>query len=295
MSATPRRWFDDVGTKAIYDYFGRTVFEFTLEDAINTINPDTNETYLTPYQYLPVFVSLSEDELEQYVDLTHSIVKRLSKSNLTSEDEIGQLLLFKRANIIKNATSKYSALEDVICELERTIQRTIVYSSPMQIDSVLSILNKHGIRIGKFTMKEGTRPSNRYGGRSEREFILDNFATGDYQVLVAMRCLDEGVDIPEATTAIIMASSGNPREYIQRIGRVIRRYPGKNIATIYDMIVIPSLKNIPRELRKFEYSVFEKEIARYEEIARLAVNNAVVLRKVYEFRERILGGSYEWT
>jgi len=296
LSATPRRWFDDAGTMAIFSYFGDTVFEFTLEDAINSINPDTNQTYLTPYKYEPVFVSLGEDELEEYVRLTYSIVKTIAKSSdVFSDKGSGQLLLFKRANIIKNATSKHAALRTILGKIETPIRQTIVYCAPGQINQAMSIIGGLGLHASRFTMQEGTMPKKRFGGRSEREFILEQFTAGHYQALVAMRCLDEGIDVPQAITAIIMASSGNPREYIQRIGRVIRRHPGKDLATIYDMIVVPAPKKIPPELRRFEHAVFERELTRYEEIARLAVNNASVLRNVYEIKERIIGGFHERT
>lgn len=133
-----------------------------------------------------------------------------------------------------------------------------MYSTPQQIDRVMEIINKHKILGHRFTMSQGTKPEIKYGGLSERDFILRKFASGDYQVLVAMKCLDEGVDVPQARTAIIMASSGNPREYIQRIGRIIRRYPDKEIATIYDLVVVPSFNSLPKELRTFEYIIYKK-------------------------------------
>ena len=116
----------------------------------------------------------------------------------------------------------------------------IVYCSPDQKDRVLNILSKYSIIAHKFTMDEGTKPLEKFGGLSEREIILDDFSKGNYQVLVAMHCLDEGVDVPAASKAIFMCSSNSSREFIQRIGRVIRRHPGKTHAEIYDLIVKPS-------------------------------------------------------
>jgi len=102
-----------------------------------------------------------------------------------------------------------------------------------------------------------------------------------------MKCLDEGVDVPPARRAILMASSGNPREYIQRIGRVIRRHPGKKEATIYDVIVSPSLRTGIKELKEIERKVFQKEIIRYEEIAKNALNNADALRMIYNIKNSV--------
>ena len=99
--------------------------------------------------------------------------------------------------------------------------------------------------------------------------------------MAAIKCLDEGIDVPNAHTAILMSSSTNPREYIQRIGRVIRRYPGKEEAFIYDIIVVPSLTNIPLEWIEIEKRIFEKELVRAKEIAKNAINNAEALKNIY--------------
>jgi len=288
LSATPRRWFDFAGTKAIYDYFGDIVFEFGLEEAINTINPATGRTYLTPYRYIPKFVSLSAQELDEYIEKTKSIVRRFNKAKSHDEkDEILEGLLFRRADIIKNAVEKYRVLEEILDETGSNIKWAIVYCTPQQIDKVMEILSKRGIVIHRFTMDEGIKPEKKYDGLSERDFIIKKFAEGKYQALVAMKCLDEGVDVPPARTAILMASSGNPREYVQRIGRVVRRYPGKAEAIIYDLIVIPNFTYIPKELRDMERRIFEKELRRYEEIARIAVNNAGALKMVYDLKDRL--------
>jgi superfamily II DNA or RNA helicase len=104
-----------------------------------------------------------------------------------------------------------------------------------------------------------------------------------------MKCLDEGVDIPPARTAILLASSGNPREYIQRIGRVIRRFPDKEEATIHDIIVIPEIGYMPKVVRKIEWNMFLKEIDRYEQIAESAINNVEVLDSIYRIKSKFRG------
>jgi len=127
----------------------------------------------------------------------------------------------------------------------------------------------------------------KHEGLSERDFLLKAFGEGNYQALIAMKCLDEGVDVPPARTAILMASSGNPREHIQRIGRTIRRYPGKNEATIYDIIVLPPFGDVPPELKEIERRIIRKELQRYEEIARAAINNAEALATISESMEAL--------
>lgn len=288
LSATPRRWFDAPGTRAIYDFFGGVIYRFPLMQAIGTVNPATGQTYLTPYRYLPQFVSLSAMESEEYNKHTKAIGARFSQAEDQDEkDEILELLLFKRANIIKNAEAKYGVLDGLLDEMS-PLQWTIIYCSPQQIDQVMEIVNSHRVVAHRFTMDEGTTPNQNYRGLSEREFILEKFAQGEYQALVAMRCLDEGVDIPPARTVVLMASAGNPRQYIQRIGRVIRRYPGKTQATIHDIVVAPSMGVLSPEVREVENAVFDRELERYEYIARAAKNTAQALRLIYDVRSRAM-------
>ncbi len=291
LSATPRRWFDAVGTAAIFDHFGETVYEFPLERAITTVNPATGETYLAPYRYVPEFVSLTEDEMVEYVARTNAIARLASGAKSEQEeDELVRLLLFKRADIIKSAGAKYGVLETLLDEIGPDIRWTIVYCSPQQIDRVMEIINARALTAHRFTMDEGTTPERRYGGQTERDYLLRKFAEGQYQILVAMRCLDEGVDVPPARTASLMASSGNPREHIQRIGRVIRRYPGKHEATIHDILVVPSLGGMPAEMREIEWRIFQRELVRSEEIAAIAINNAEALEAVYDVKRRFMEG-----
>lgn len=291
LSATPKRWLDVIGTDEILSYFGDVVYEFGLKKAINTVNPVTGDTYLTPYRYVPIFVSLNTDEFSDYIQKTKVIAWNFTKSKKDAERaKFLKIMLFKRADIIKNATEKYDKLEEVFNEMECPIRWTIVYCSSQQISRTMDIINQRGLVAHRFTMDEGVKPSERYNGLTERDFILKAFAEGKYHVLVAMKCLDEGVDVPPARIAILLASSGNPREYIQRIGRVIRRYKDKREATIYDMIVIPPLNEVPLELREIEGRLLQRELKRYEEIAEIAVNNAEALKTIYEIKNKLMEG-----
>jgi superfamily II DNA or RNA helicase len=230
---------------------------------------------------------LSGEELEDYIRKTRSIARSLSRAKDEQErEELLERLLFKRADIIKDAEAKYAALEGILDEVT-PLKWTIVYCSPQQIDTVMDMMNQRRIFAHRFTANEGTKPEDQYGGLSEREFLLQTFADEQYQALVAMKCLDEGVDVPPARTAILMASSGNPREYIQRIGRIIRRYPDKYEATIYDIVVIPAWDTLSPGLASAEKAIFKKELERYEEIAEVAVNNAEALKLIYEIRTSV--------
>jgi superfamily II DNA or RNA helicase len=283
LSATPKRWFDDIGTKAVYEYFNDVVFSFSLDEAINTLNPETNQTYLAPYKYFPVLIYLSEDELERYVDLTKSIVRKIGKcKNENDYSKQIEILKFLRADIIKNARAKFQALEKVLDEEKDEIKWTIIYCTTQQIDDVMRLVNSRNIVSHRFTMEESTKPDGKYGGLSEREDILDKFSKSKYKVLVAMKCLDEGVDVPQSRMGVLMASSGNPREYIQRIGRVIRNYPGKRFARIFDFVAIPPLDKLPEQLREIERSIIRKERERCMEICKMASNNVEALATIYK-------------
>jgi len=289
LSATPKRWFDEIGTHKIYDYFGGVVYEFGLEKAINRLNPTTEETYLTPFRYVPKFVSLTYAELEEYVFKTKKIIRNYFQiKNDTDKEKILENIFFQRANIIKNALKKYSKLTEILDSMESPLKWTLIYCNPKQIDEIMNIINKRQLIAHRFTMDEGVLPSNKYGGLSQREFILQKFEEGDYQILVAMKCLDEGIDIPQARKAILMASSGNPREYIQRIGRIIRRHKSKREAIIYDIVVIPSFKDLPQDLMEIEWKIFQKEIKRYEEISRMAINSAEALKLIFDIKNKFL-------
>lgn len=283
LSATPKRWFDLLGSEKIYDFFGQVIFEFSLNDAITKTNLYTGLTYLTPYRYIPYFVSLNDEELQDYIEKTKAIIRRFHKAKSKNEidDIILEFLLFKRADIIKNVEEKYEALENILEQINSNIKWTIIYCSPEQIDRVMSILFERRIISQRFTGDEGKYPMKKYGGISERDFILNKFAKGDFQVLVAMKILDEGIDVPPARTAIFMSNSTNPLQYIQRIGRVIRRYLGKTEATIYDMIVVPRTKNVPKGMKEFEIRIFENEKIRYKEISQNANNNVDALNRLY--------------
>ena len=284
LSATPNRFFDDEGNKAIIDFFGPVCFEFSLEDAINTNNPAKGETYLTPYRYYPLFLSLNSQEREEYIRKTKSIAINVSQARSSEEKhEKLQNLLISRARIIKNASEKIPILKQLLIKLGPSIKWTIIYCEDKhQMDKVIEITTDLKLISHRFTMDEGTIPKKEYHGLSERDYLLENFADGKYQLLVAKKCLDEGVDVPAARIAILLASSTNPREYIQRIGRVIRRSRDKREANIYDMIVAPTLARLPPEIKKIESDIFQKEITRCQYIAGLAINNVEALKDIHK-------------
>jgi len=293
LSATPKRWMDEEGSKAIFDYFGDTVYEFPLEKAIKTINPETGKTFLTPYDYLPYFAELTEDEAEKYIEIS----KKISQlSTYSKKSEVFQkrfdILLNKRADILKSAINKLDVLKAIIKDIQDIhgeIRNTLIYCHKGgQLEKIQEILNNLGIRQHEFTGNEGTNPKAIFNNNSEREIILNNFVSGHYQVLVAMKCLDEGIDIPTAKIGVIVASSTNPREFIQRRGRLLRRSEGKEKAFIYDVIILPPIQTLrlDEDLQQYNKTILKKEFARYEEFSKVADNSAECLLKLINIEKK---------
>lgn len=280
LSATPSRWFDDYGTKILTNYFGNESYKFTIAQALTTINSLTNKPFLVEYEYHPVFVSLTDDELERYQELTNRITKMAAYSKTSDEYQTRlERLLFERANIEKNAELKYEALIEIL--RSKHVNKTLIFVSDTQINEVMYILQENKIMAHRFTQEQGTIPTHKFGGISERQYLINKFKDGTYQALVAIKCLDEGIDLPTAHTAIIMASSTNPREYIQRVGRVIRQSKGKGRAYIYDFILEPDLDRLKDPaLIEFEKKIFEKELIRVKDMSTNSINNADVLMKI---------------
>lgn len=294
LSATPSRWFDNFGTRVIEDYFGNASYEFTIYQALHTEKPGTGKSYLTPYHYEPIYVNLTEEEIFSYEEVTTKI-KRISHFKEDREDAQKQyeMLLMARADIYKNAYNKYEELTKLLDRknIRDNIEDTIIFVSDEQIDDVMNILSKMKIVAKRYTKDTGSRPLKKYHGKTERQYVIEEFANHTIQVLVAIKCLDEGIDIPGAKRAIIMASSSNPREFIQRVGRVIRTAEGKERAEIYDLTVVPDIRCINSELLRFELDVFDKEQNRILDISRNSENSVQVLRKIDEIQRRIHGWS----
>jgi superfamily II DNA or RNA helicase len=275
LSATPTRWFDDEGTQVLRDFFGDTVFEFPLNKAIE-------RGYLTPYEYHPHFISLAPEELEQYQRETRKIAREYAK-NKGEENKYIELLCIIRQKIVTNAVEKYRIFEEILDSI-KDFSLCLVYCSPDQIGDVQEILSRKEIINSRFTTRENI---------AKRKELLKGFSEGAYGVLVAMNCLDEGVDVPATHTAIIMASSGNPRQYIQRRGRILRKYPRKDKAIIHDFVIIANIsEETDPDLYQLERKIMQKELRRYEEFAKSSINYLEALNLIYPHMKKfdVYGG-----
>jgi superfamily II DNA or RNA helicase len=259
LSATPKRYYDETGTNYLLEYFEGVTYEYSLEEAI----PE----YLTPYRYYPVIVEMDEDELEDYRAMTQSVAAADSSDDV--DKETVQILRSQRADIVKEAVRKYDALRGILHRMD-DVSHLLVYTNHEQIDTVGGILNEFGVMHHRFTHEEDD---------DLRKDLLNRFGDGEYEALVAMRCLDEGVDVPQTRTAVLMSNTGNPMQFIQRRGRVLRHALGKNQAVIYDLIVVPTM-NPDDDIAASEKYILEKELRRFKEFAVTAKNE-------YEARNRI--------
>ncbi|WP_424353440.1 DEAD/DEAH box helicase family protein [Methanosarcina mazei] len=290
LSATPNRYFDELGTETLLQYFDRTVYSFDLSRAINEINPETGESYLAPYEYHPVFVELTIEEMEKYSNISAKIAILYSIKSRSKREQLAlEWKLRERQDIIKNSENKYTIFKNLIKELAdgNKIKHTLVYCSPQQIEKSQEIIRSQNTIIQhKFTSEENAiKKDPKYKGMTEREYLLDNFDKGIYDVLVAIKCLDEGVDIPSTRNAVIMCSSGNPKEYIQRRGRVLRRYPGKEKAVIYDITALPNFSHY-RVSYEMEKSMIETQLRRIEEFSKDSLNEYEIINIIFSIKKK---------
>lgn len=263
LSATPERYMDDEGTQEMMEFFGGVVFEFSLEAAI----PD----FLTEYEYHAEIVSLTVDEKYEYDTLTSEIGKMIAANDGHVNDRI-LLKILSRSLIVKDSESKWEAFDKILDSIS-DIKNTLVYCSPKQIDRVLSILRYRKIPTHKITYKEPVKL---------RQEIIEKFNDEAYKVIVAIKVLDEGIDVPGIERAIILANSGNPIEYVQRRGRILRKSPGKDFSIIHDILIFPWV-DIPSLISNSDISMIKKEIFRIQEFSKASLNPLEVLNQTSHY------------
>lgn len=264
LSATPYRYGDPEGTQALFDYFGGLIPPpFTLRDAINS-------GVLTRYFYHPEKIYLTNSEQEDWNSITKEIqilVARIStgesnKIDINGNPKLKQLLI-KRARIVKNAAGKVPLAIRIIKEKYRPGDKWIIYCDNItQLQAVLNNALDAGFDAYEYYAEM----------KGDRDTTLAYFAANG-GVLVSIKCLDEGVDIPATTHALILASSQNPREFIQRRGRILRCSPGKHFAHLYDAVAIPIVEDSEDDK---SLSIITAELSRAIQFGEGAENPACV-------------------
>jgi len=296
LSATPERYFDPEGTNRIMKFFEpkekcekcqehkSVVFSFELKDAI--------PKYLVEYDYFPHYVDFTDEELEEYRKKTMAIAMKVEKAKDNFEEkELIKLIIFERANIIKNASNKIKKFKEIISK-NKSMDFAVIYCAPSkgnkeddQMTQVQNELNKipisnHRIKSSEISLKEEIE-------------ILNKLESGSIKVVESIQMLDEGLDIPPLKNAILLASTGNPKQFVQRRGRVLRRWTGtypdgtvKDHATIYDIFVIPYLdREMDPEYLKIERKIVETELKRHEEMSKISRNPKMGLDKINSIRK----------
>lgn len=285
LSATLDRHNDEEGTAFLHSYFENVCIHYDLERAID-------EKKLTRYKYFPVVVYLTEDELDEYKQISREMSQHLrkNKSGKMVLDSYGKMLAIKRSRVVAGAQNKLDALREQIKPYKNQ-NNLLVYCGATtvipekdkdellndfdksevgerQITAVTKILgNEMEMTVSKFTSEEDIET---------RKIITQKFKEEKIQAIVAIKCLDEGVNIPSIKTAFILASTTNPKEYIQRRGRVLRKFEGKDYAEIYDFVTLPreleSVQNYTKEELQGDLGLVKNELRRIREFSHISMN-----------------------
>lgn len=285
LSATWRREHDEEGTEAIRSYFDRPVETYSLKEALE-------DDVLCPYSYHPILVQLADDEFEEYLDLTQQIGKLVHTEGSFEDSPRLQTLLIQRARLLATVEQKIPTLVGLLSSRKTTthnliycgdgsVETEIYPGLERQIDAVTRVIGRDiEMSVAKYVADTPL---------TTRHDLRERFAKGKTQCLVAIRCLDEGVDIPETRRAFILASSTNPRQFIQRRGRILRRSPGKDLAEVYDFIVEPPADTLEPSSPCYEITrrLFRRELNRITEFANLAVNGPEAMNVLLPLRDSL--------
>lgn len=291
LSATPERQYDQEGNKKLFSFFNSEngyTYEYSMAEAIKN-------DVLCHYYYFPHLVSLTETEMNKYLDLSLKIAKYFNpkKGSFDKNDSILTNLLLARKRIIHKASNKTGVFSDILSEhylKKGNLKYTLVYvpegNDPndyfetdtysdkdiTEIDNdavhLIDVFTRAVKQVDKrTTVKKFTSETN------SKDDILQEFAKGEIDVLTSMKCLDEGVDVPRAELAIFGASTGNPRQFVQRRGRILRQHPDKQFAYIHDLVVIPKVNSDSNSFN-MERSLLKRELDRVYNFASLAENSS---------------------
>ena len=288
LSATPERQFDDIVNKAIMDFFGCDndyTFEFNMREAID-------KGYLCRYKYFPHIVHLNDAEMTEYMRISLQLSKfyKLEQDSFPKGNDKLIRLLLKRKRIIHKAQEKEQIFRKIIQDRyaeKGNLKYTLVYvpegtrpdDEMADVFDYTEVINDDDYSnnlIDTYTkivqnVSKTTTVRKFISGIKERNEILEKYACGEIEVLTSMKCLDEGIDVPRSEMAIFCASTGNPRQFIQRRGRILRKHPDKHLAIIHDLVVVPKI-NSAQANYNMERSLIKNELKRVRDFAILSEN-----------------------
>ncbi|MCI9843612.1 DEAD/DEAH box helicase [Flavobacterium pectinovorum] len=272
LSATPKRIYDIEGTEALNDFFEDTppyTFSFDIEKALK-------EGYLAEYKYFPVLVELDSGEMQEYIEISIKLLRFFDfEKGEFKKDPMVEILLLKRKNVIHKAINKIACFKKILMQLNKIDKLKYVFAYVPEGYSTRDDSTEKLIDLFIKTAAD-TIPllkMNSYTSDDDKlDQILRGFSEGKIDVLFAMKMLDEGVDIPRAEVGIFCSSTGNPRQFIQRRGRLLRKHKDKPFATIYDMVVVPDMSNGSSDFFNMEKKMVKNELQRVAHFASLSMN-----------------------
>ena len=311
LSATIDRHHDDEGTIFLRKYFTGittdTVAEYSLEKAIA-------DDRLCKYYYYPSFVELTDEEFTRYKVMTIAAVRKL-RSKKPEERLKGENLIKKRALIIRDAEEKMNIFPEIMKKI-LDIRHLLIFCSENQYDRVEEILDNPSDNFNYDKRVDHTRITYKDPiKKKDRIKILKNFADEDYHIILSNRVLDEGMDVPQAKNCIILASTTNPTQFIQRRGRVLRKYEEpykdgtkKEYAYIYDVLVKPKINemgDLPKdekvtvediqEAKKYEIRIIRNQLTKIQQMSELASNKDYCMEKIHEFTDGLPSECFEYS
>ena len=301
LSATPERQYEEEVNQQIFDFFGSSekfTFEYSMQEAINN-------GFLCRYYYYPHIVRLTDEEMSEYMEISKKLARiyNPNKKNFRKGDDILKILLLKRKRIIHKAINKIVAFQQIISERyaeKGNLKYTLVYvpEGNMVDDNYSDIYDtidtigddeetNHIIDYYTNIVREITPTTTvkKFTSDSkERDEILSEYEKGNLEVLTSMKCLDEGVDVPRSELAIFCASTGNPRQFIQRRGRILRTHKDKKYAYVHDLVVVPEV-NSASESYQMERNLLESELKRVRDFALMSENTDFTFQQLRHILE----------
>lgn len=292
LSATPKRIYDPEGSDSMEKFFDDTepyTYTFSMERAIS-------DGILSEYYYFPSIVELNEEESIEYGEISIQLAKsfQMSKKNDASKKQY-EMQLMKRKSLLHKAKNKLRGFESIVKEIigtETGLKYLLVYAPEgyygdddgieedyPDVESDSRIIDYYSNIIRNVSPK--TTVTQYTSNTEDKEHILKSFENGKIDVLLSMKCLDEGVDIPRTEQAIFCSSTGNPRQFIQRRGRILRKHDNKRFAKIFDLVVIPkiALHGVGYEI---ERKLVKKELERVVHFAYMAINKYEAIEPLRE-------------
>lgn len=257
LSATPYSGSSALKGNELMRYFGGQVFSLPIEEALE-------RKFLVPYYYRPIYVHATEEEEERFSKLSR-IISSCFRNGKCIDPDLLVKTLRNRLRVISMAEAKMERIDDIINQVQER-DHLVVYCGDgklydynsgeelRHIQAIKRVLSEHNYKASQFTATENMQ---------ERMQLVDSFNKGEISALAAIRCLDEGINIPSIKSALILSSNDDYREFVQRRGRILRTYYGKKNATIYDVVVLP--KNTSTQWATIE-------LRRFLEYAKLSIN-----------------------